>query len=332
MSEMMICSEKSLPMKVINEVLKWIDSSRSIAVCTHVHPDPDALGSLLGLTLFLRSIGKNCDAIHPQDIPKEVRFLSGFDILIPEPDTAYDLVIVTDTASRERIGGVSDLPEKAKRTICIDHHKSNTGFFDLNWIDPTASSASEMIFRLTESAGKCRPLGSSEWLYAGLVADSGRFLYNQTSPYSHEMAAILMRQGIDWQRIHLNLFQKMPFGAFAFFRTLLERAEFIHERQIVCSYSLLKDFEEFGVTMDQTDTALNFLRDIEDVELSCMLKETAINTFKVSLRSKSRVDVSQVSKEFGGGGHLRAAGGTVTGSLDEAKQMVITAIREHWMS
>ncbi len=321
---------KTEPKMIYNSIIHQIDQSKKIYVCSHMNPDADALGSMLGLTQFLKSIGKDCLAIHPGDLPQDLSFMPLLDTLVAEPLEPCDLLIAVDTATRERIGGVSDAPERAKHSVCIDHHRSNEGYLDINWIDPSASSTAEMIFRLIEEWGRPMPKETAQWLYAGLVADSGRFLYNQTSAYSHHVAAELMKMEIDWMTIHQQLFQMMPYGSFSLFRRLIDRAVFYRDHAIVISYSTIADMKEFGTGFESTDIAMNFLRDIADVEVSVMIKEAENGSTKISLRSKRTLDVSKVAAALGGGGHLRAAGGTVNAPIEEARTLVLQTIESFW--
>lgn len=313
-----------------NKIVMQIADAKRIAICTHLNPDADALGSMLSLRSILVSIGKDCVAVNPGDIPENLRFLPDLDKLIPEPLEDFDLVIAVDAAERARVGGIVDLTERAKETACIDHHRSNVGFMKVNWIDPKFGSTCEMIYELGKSLDAQLDHIAATWLYAGLLMDTGRFLYNQTRPESHYMAADLMNRGIDWQDIHIRLFQSMPYREFELYRALLSRAIFHKDKTIAITYALLSDAKEYQTGLDATDPALHILRDIDEVECSCLLKESDPGVYKVSMRSKRVLDVSKIAAAFGGGGHLRAAGCTIHMPLDDAMRVLLEEIERQW--
>lgn len=318
-------------MAIRSKILQEIRTAGHCVLCTHVQPDGDALGSMLALGSVLQRTGVRCTILAPGPVPQQLLFMPLTDRMQQgEPEAPVDLLIALDCAEQSRIAADPSLVDRAGRTICIDHHRSNEGFLDLNWIDWLSGSTAEMVYRLIQAMNVELTPEEAAWLYVGLITDTGRFLYNGTSPESHKMAAHLITKPFDRDEIHRRIFQSMPYSDFSLFRTVLMRAEFLRDRQLAISWITADDFSKTGASPDQTDPALHALRDIEEVEVSCLLKEHEPGVFKISLRSKNRVDVSKIAADLGGGGHLRAAGGTIRAPLDKAKEQLLAVIDSHW--
>lgn len=311
-----------------HDLIHAIRQAQRVACVAHVSPDADALGSLLGLTHALRSMGKTCFPFIADAKPAHLSFLPGWEDVQQKCTESVDTIVVLDSADLGRTGSASKQITDAQTSICIDHHISNPGFCKINWIDAKAGSTSEMVVRLLQSMEEPIAPETALCLYTGMLADSGRFLYDSTSPLQHRLAADLMETGMDWSLVHRKLYQSVPYGDFMLERRVLERASFSSTRAIAASYVRLVDTEETGGVMDSSENALHVLRDIEGVEVAFLLKEKEAGVYKVSLRSKDRINVSEIAEQFGGGGHLRAAGCTCRGDVDSVFSQLIAAIHE----
>lgn len=317
-------------MTIQNKIIDRIRSAKNCVLSTHTQPDGDALGSLLALGSAIGTLGVPCTILGPGPVPKDLEFLPLQSQMTRTVPAEIDVMIVLDCAEKHRIAPEPALLEKASTSICIDHHRSNRGFCDLNWIDPDRGATVEMVYELYALFGLEPTKEQATCLYTGLVTDTGRFLYSGTTAESLKMAAHLMDSGIDRDSIHRVLFQSMPFADFLLYRQTIHRAEFYREGRLGLSWITLDDFSRTGASPDLTDPALNALRDIREVEVSCLLKEQEPRVFKVSLRSKQSVNVAHIAQAFGGGGHLRAAGGTIHGPLEEVKEQLLRTIDSHW--
>lgn len=313
-----------------SRILAEIQNAKHCVLATHFQPDGDALGSVLALGEGIRAMGIPCTVLSPGEAPANLQFMPLLPSMQNEMPEDADVFIALDAAEAARVAPDPAFIQKAKRTICIDHHRSNTGYMDLNWIDPDAGSTSEMVYALLADTKNPLTAAQAAWLYVGLVTDTGRFLYSGTSASSHTMAAALFDCGIDRDEIHRRLFQSQPKRDFELYRQCLERAVFYRNDQLALSWITLSDLKKTGASSDQTDPALHALRDIEEVEMSVLLKEQEDAQFKVSLRSKRFVDVSAIAAHLGGGGHLRAAGCTVTGDLETVRAKVLAATDAVW--
>lgn len=227
----------------------------------------------------------------------------------------YDLFICMDCGDLQRLGFSQKLFIESKQTACIDHHVSNEAFADVNYIVPDASSTSELVYNLLDYDKMS--LETAEALYMGIAHDTGIFRYSCTSPETMEAAAQLMRKGVDTAKItDRTYYEKTYIQNQILGKALLESIMVLDQRCIV-SVVRLKEMEFFKAKPSDLEGIVSQMRQIKGVEVAMFLHETASQTFKVSLRSKEQVDVSSIAKYFGGGGHVRAAGVTMKGSVHD---------------
>ena len=300
----------------LKELLK---EKKKIALGGHVRPDGDCIGSVMGLYLYLKQEYPHIQTdVYLEKIPETFRLIKGTDEVRSEVnnnETPYDLFICLDCADPMRLGFSSSVFENAKETVCIDHHISNESFADLNYIVPDASSTSELVVTLLDEEKISKE--SAEALYMGIAHDTGIFRYSCTSPETMEAAAQLMRKGVDTAKItDRTYYEKTYVQNQILGRALLESIMVLDQRCIV-SVVRLKEMEFFQAKPSDLEGIVSQMRQTKGVEVAMFLHETAPQTFKVSLRSKERVDVSRIAKYFGGGGHVRAAGVTMKGSVHD---------------
>lgn len=296
----------------LKEILK---GKRKVALGGHVRPDGDCVGSCMGLYLFLKEEYPQIDTdVYLEPVPESYRMIAGTDevkseIAAQEP---YDLFICLDCGDEQRLGFSAPLFDAAKETLCIDHHVSNDAFADSNYIVPDASSTSELVYRLLDEEKITKPV--AEALYMGIVHDTGVFQYSCTSPETMEIAASLMRKGINGSEIiDKTYYEKTYIQNQILGRALLE-SMLIMDKQCIVSVIRQRSMEFFQAEPSDLEGIVSQLRQTKGVEVAIFLHEMQPQLFKVSLRSKGKVDVSEIAKYFGGGGHVRAAGVTMKGS------------------
>ena len=296
----------------LKEILK---GKRKVALGGHVRPDGDCVGSCMGLYLYLKEEYPQIDTdVYLEPVPESYRMITGTDevkseIAAQEP---YDLFICLDCGDEQRLGFSAPLFDAAKETLCIDHHVSNDAFADSNYIVPDASSTSELVYRLLEDEKITKPI--AEALYMGIVHDTGVFQYSCTSPETMEIAASLMRKGINGSEIiDKTYYEKTYIQNQILGRALLE-SMLIMDKQCIVSVIRQRSMEFFQAEPSDLEGIVSQLRQTKGVEVAIFLHEMQPQLFKVSLRSKGKVDVSEIAKYFGGGGHVRAAGVTMKGS------------------
>ncbi|MCD7762014.1 MAG: bifunctional oligoribonuclease/PAP phosphatase NrnA [Lachnospiraceae bacterium] len=289
---------------------------KTAAMAGHIRPDGDAIGSCLGLYLYLRENFPEIQVrIYLEEIPKAFQSVYGVDEICTDysEDVSYDLFFCLDCADERRLGAADKYRKNAKHTICIDHHVSNGGFADVNYIVPDASSASELVFTVLDE--EKIPIHAAEALYMGIAHDTGVFRYSCSSPQTMRIAAKLIERGIDFPSIlSATFYDKTYYQKQILGRALLE-SMLLMEGRVIFSAIKARDMKFYNVTQSDMDGIVENLLQTSGTEAAIFLYETGTNEYKVSLRSKNLIDVSVIASYFGGGGHVRAAGCTMQGSI-----------------
>lgn len=289
---------------------------RTAAIAGHIRPDGDAIGSCLGLYLYMKENYPDIQTrVYLEKIPTAYEMMQGTEEISNEFNCTdeVDLFFCLDCGDEKRLGEAQKIQKLAKRTICIDHHISNTGFADVNYIVPDASSTSELICRILDD--EKMPEAAAAALYMGIVHDTGVFRHSCTSPETMEIAAGLMRHGIDTSGIiNRTYYDKTYHQNQILGRALLESIRLLDGR-VIFSAIRAKDMKFYGVGTSDLDGIVQLLMGTVGTEVAIFLYETNTNEYKVSMRSRELVDVSLIAGYFGGGGHVRAAGCTMQGSV-----------------
>lgn len=305
----------------LDEILKGV---KRAGIAGHVRPDGDCTGSCLALYQYLRMYyPKVSTDVYLEEIPNSFHMLTGADEIrheLPE-DTGYDVFFALDCGDTKRLGFAGTLFEQAKKTVCIDHHVSNLAFADVNQIVPDASSTSELIYDLLEKERITKEI--AEALYLGIVHDTGVFQYSCTKPSTMEAAAELLRKGIDGPKIIEKTFYEKTYAQNQVLGKALLESIRLMDGKVIFSYITKKSMNFFGVKAKDLEGIVSQLRVTTGVEAAIFLYELESGEFKVSLRSKEKVDVSKVAQYFGGGGHVRAAGLTFRGTVHDAVNNIV---------
>jgi bifunctional oligoribonuclease and PAP phosphatase NrnA len=311
-------------MNDLDAVADAIRGNDRFFVATHENPDGDALGSLRATTLTLRALGK--DAVMylsgTAPTPGEYAFLDlgGLVRTLPE-DTEERVLFAVDCANDRRIGPEPDPVERAKLVVNVDHHHDNSRFGDVNLIDDEASSTAEIVRDVLRELDVPLTPEIAEALYVGLVTDTGRFQYTNTTPKSLRLAAELVEAGADVHGIFRHVYETVQFAKLKLLARALERAELFEGGGLVVSYLLKDDFAAVGAEEPYSEGIIDSLRAVEGSEMVALIREPPRNegpARRVSLRSsRDEVDVSAIAREVGGGGHRQAAGFSSELSIDE---------------
>ncbi|HEX8100069.1 MAG TPA: bifunctional oligoribonuclease/PAP phosphatase NrnA [Actinomycetota bacterium] len=315
-------------MKRAGETLK---AATTVALACHVNPDPDAIGSMLGLGLWLRSQGKDVvcswgnDPLQP---PRWLSALSGSELIVEAKQFPKkpEVMVALDTASPDRLGPLGANAEKADCVIVIDHHRTNPGFGSIVLLDPAASSTCEMVFRLVRSMGGELSDESAACLYAGVITDTGRFQYESTTPETLRVAAELRTHDFDHTLVARALFEDTSLPALRLTAIALQRVVHVPEASLMWTYILQSDLVATGGEMLETDDLIDLVRTAREADVTCILKQQRDGRFKASLRSKGGTDVGAVAQSFGGGGHRLAAGYTSPTGLADSIRAVQEAV------
>lgn len=296
----------------LTEVLEGVST---VAIAGHVNPDGDCVGSCMGLYLYLKDNYPQIQTDVYLEKPREVfHYIKDIDKVKSEcePGQIYDLVVLLDVSSRDRIGVAAPLFDHAETTVGIDHHITNNGLCQINQILPDASSTCEVLYGLLDDEKITE--ACAEALYTGIVHDTGVFQYSNTSPQTMRVTANLMEKGIPFSNIVDGSFYQKSYAQNQILgRTLMESILMLDGRCIV-GIVQQKEMEFYGLTPKDLDGIVSQLRNTEGVEVALFLYERSFQEFKVSMRSNNDVDVSRIAGMFGGGGHVKAAGCTMQGS------------------
>ena len=306
---------------------KILSGKKTVALGGHIRPDGDCVGSCMGLYLYLKERYPQIETdVYLEKIPEKFHLLSDVEVILHEApeQKKYDLFICLDCGDKDRLGFSAPLFEQAAHTLCIDHHISNRAFADDNYIVPDASSTSELVYTILEPDYISRVC--AEALYMGIAHDTGIFQYSCTSPETMETAAQLMRKGIHADEIvDKTYYEKTYVQTQILGKALLESMLVMHKKCVV-SYVSAKDLRFFEATPADLDAVVSQLRYTEGTEVAMFLYELEPQVYKVSLRANGNVDVSRVARYFGGGGHVRAAGLTMKGTVHDVINNVLEQI------
>lgn len=295
-----------------------LNGKQTVALGGHIRPDGDCVGSCMGLYLYLKEQFPQIKTdVYLEPIADCYQLISETENIRHEIEETcrYDLFICLDCGDVRRLGFSAPLFENAEHTVCIDHHVSNEAFADENYIEPDASSTSELVYRLLEK--KRISKSCAEALYMGMVHDTGVFQYSCTAPETMEAAAELMRKGINSSEIVEKTYYEKSYMQNQILGKALLESMLILDKRVIVSYVLQKDLEFFGAKPSDLEGIVSQMRQTKGVEVAMFLYEQDDQIYKVSLRSKGSVDVSVIAKYFGGGGHVKAAGFTMKGTVHD---------------
>jgi phosphoesterase RecJ-like protein len=318
-------------MSGIDKICAGIKKYGNFLITAHMNLEGDALGSELAFYALIRKLGKKGVILNADAVPPAYAFLPGTDkIRRLGPGSgriAFDCMAVLDCAGTERTGGVWELNAAGKPVLNIDHHVSNRGFGDACWIDPRASSCSEMIYRLYKHMHV--PISGPEavCMYTGMMTDTGSFRYSNTGSLTHWASAELLRH-VNVPLVYRNVYENIPPQEAKILINSLSGMNSSARGRIV--YFRMKNSLPGGKPMfaDLGDHLLSFGRSIEGAEVVLLFKESG-NKVRVNLRSQGRVDVNKIAALFGGGGHKTAAGCTLSGDPALIAKKVLAAVRRN---
>lgn len=317
------------------EVIKQAGKSKKILVVSHVNPEGDAIGSLLGAALALRSIEKDVTAYLEDPVPETFMFLPGADTVVHklDPNEVFDATFAVDCGQKNRLGDGFMALHAPGVIINIDHHVSNDRFGDINVIAPDASAAGEVIYDFCKAAGIPITRDIAVNLYVAIHTDTGSFRYSCSTPEAFAKAGELVRLGADPWDVSTRVYENYPQQKYVLLGMVLSTLEVFAvpgcagNCRVATLMVTLDMLKKANAQKDLADGFVNYARGIEGVAVGALFRETAPGEYKVSLRSKGSVDVASVSLTFGGGGHSHAAGFNVKCGIAELKEKVITALK-----
>ena len=316
---------------IMNNILEKINESSEIAITFHMSPDGDSIGSALALQEGLIKLGKNAFIMCKERVPYNLNFLphsenidgNTFEVL---PST--DMVIVLDCGDFKRINANINLNERKYLLVNMDHHLSNEMYGDLNYVDTNSSAMAEIVYQMLNILGVTINKSIAECLYTSIITDTGSFRYSSTTSVTHAIAGHLINTGIDFSEIHRKAFDDKQFNRVKFIGKAIENMKLVSDK--ICVFQITEDnFSELDIEPSvNTSDIISIGLEIDSVEVAVLFKEATDNV-KVSLRSRSYIDVRKIAEKFGGGGHTKASGLVIKNvSLEQAKKMVLKEIEE----
>lgn len=300
--------------------------AKTILIAGHLRPDGDCVGAAAAAYLYLKKIYPEAQiSAYVEKVPEVYRFLDPEHSIFVEklPEGPVDLFLSLDSSSKDRLGEAECLFDTAGRTACIDHHVSNLGYARENFVEAGSSSACEVLYGLMEE--ELIDTRIAEAIYIGIIMDTGVFRYSNTSKKTMEIAGSLMEKGVPfWKYIDECFYQRTYTQTQLLGRTLLTSMRLMEGRVIVATVTR-RMLEFYGAQTEDIEGIIDQLRVTKGVEVALLLQEIDDQQYKVSMRSNTFVDVSKIAVYFGGGGHVKAAGCTMRGSLHD----VVNNITEH---
>ena len=313
----------------LDDILVEIKNAEKIVIMAHETPDGDAIGSMLSMNLALKKLGKEADVIV-REFPRTFAFLPGAKEVKSNSDIEqYDLAISLDCADLKRLVG-KEYFESAKKTIVIDHHGTNMMYGDLNFVNPVSPACCEILAGMFEyfdieidsEIGSC--------ILTGIITDTGGFKYSSVTPETFEFTAELLRKGVNVSDIYQRVLETRRKSNFELLRRAMNRLELLEDGKIAFTYINKKDEEEVHAETGDHEGIVENGRSIEGVKVSVFIREKEENIYKVSMRAGNgfNINVSDICYIFGGGGHPRAAGAVVSGTVEQVKEKLVKEIKK----
>lgn len=318
-------------MKDLQLIADAMKKEEHLVLVGHAVPDGDCIGSLLGLFLGLRELGKIVEVYLADEVPPQYNYLNGVDqIQMPEGSLATGTtVIFVDCGDEERVGDpcLSFLAERGT-TFNLDHHRGNPQFGTYNYVDIEAAATAEIVYELLQAMQVSITADIAQALYAGIIMDTGNFLNGNTTSKSLRIAADLVDAGVNIDHSRISLFESKSRFEVVLLAKALDNLEISQDGTLAWISLPYDEVAEIGALDLFPETLINYTRMIDGVEVGMLFREIKPGTVKVGFRSKGKVDVASLAMHFGGGGHLQAAGARQSGSLPEVIERVLEVVKD----
>lgn len=299
-----------------------------IVLASHVNPDGDTLGSSLALTHALRALGKTAIPLSHDGVPEILRWMPGAEWVQREAGRDdFDLAVVCDTGTTERIGRARAVVERAPVSICVDHHLSEGDFGQIRVVDSRAAATGELVFELLRAMRAPFSRAIADCLLCALITDTGSFRYMNVTPNTFRIAGALMRCGACPAAISELVFENRSYGSVKLLGRALDSLKVSEDGRVAWAHIRAQDFEELGATDEETEGIVNHVRAVSTVQIGVLFREIPGKRVRISLRARDGQDVSAIAHLFGGGGHRLAAGCHHEPPLEAAEAEVIAEVQ-----
>jgi len=312
----------------LDNIIEVIGRAKKIGIFTHVSPDGDALGSSLALCLGLKKLNKEVEVIADEH-SRCFDFLTDIgEVKVEGKKEGYDLAIALDCANKDRMYDVLGSFDSSIKSVAIDHHITNTFFADYNYIEGESPATCKTLIKVFKRLNINIDKKIGECLMAGIITDSGGFRYNTVDDETFEFAAQMLDLGVNISDIYYRVFDVKTKAQFKLSTIATSRLKFYCDDKVVLTYLKRDDFVETKASVGDHEGIVNIGRNIEGVEVSIFIREHLDNKYKISLRSNSYVNVSDVAEVFDGGGHEQAAGIVMDGPVDVITKKLVKEIKK----
>jgi phosphoesterase RecJ-like protein len=319
----------------LKKLVDALKANNNFVITSHVNPEGDALGSELALGFLLRKLGKTVTIINEDRVPASYSFLPGKENIRllrynPKRRINFGCLVFIDCSDERRTGEVYRINRDHKPVINIDHHISNEKFGDINWIQPQASSCSEMVYELYKKMKIPFDREAALCLYTGMVSDTGSFRYTNTHSSTHKAAAELLGYGIEIPQVYRSIYENIPMQDIRLLLRILPTMRFEAKGKIIWFQIKQNLLRNMSASFDLTEALLGFARTVSGVEVVALFKQNlgVRDEVRINLRSQGKVDVNIIASHFGGGGHKTASGATIHGKIESIRKKVLARIRQ----
>ncbi len=315
-------------MDLFEDLIKHIQKASYILVAGHVSPDGDAIGACTAMGHILDQMGKEY-SILLEKIDERYNYLLGHVNVLQEiPEKECDLFIALDCAGIDRLGEFKLAHDNAEISWNVDHHISNTVYSKYNHVDSKASSASEIVFNIYKASKTNLDPKMAEAIYTGIVYDTAAFKHSNTTPKTLAVASDLLKQSFDFSSIIQMMFYAQSLLSMQLQGAAIRNMESYYDNALIISVLSLAEIKQYSDDVEGTGGIVNVLKNVKDSKVALFLYEKSEGEVKVSMRSEDPYDICEVAKKFGGGGHKKAAGATIYGSLEEAKEKITPLLKK----
>ena len=315
--------------KTYRKIGDLIAASETFIIASHVAPDGDAIGCELAIYSVLKRLGKSPKVVSEDGVPDNFAFLEGSEEVVTSAGETADVAIVVDSAGLDRIGGVCEVVAGCREIVNIDHHRSNSDFGTINLVDNSAGATAEIVYGLLDMLAGPLTAGEAEALFSGIMTDTGCFRFPTTSSRTLKVAAALLDLGAKPYHLASEIFWNKSVSGMKLLSEALATIETTDGGRVATMDVTRAMMDESGADHFDTEGFANYPRLISGVLVGVLLRETETGNFRVSLRSKESVDVNEIARAFGGGGHQTAAGFRIKGDLVRIKERIRSEISRH---
>lgn len=316
--------------RMLQDAADFLRAQDDFLLLTHIQPDGDAIGSLLGFAHLLQSLGKQFQIAGPEPIPEKFCFLPMADRfqMSAEIKRKFPAAVVLDCGDRTRIGQCEELLAQDAVLLNIDHHKTNDSFGLANLVDVQSAATSQIVYSLARHMGLEIGRQMAICLYTGILTDTGGFRYSNTSAEVHRIAADLLQKGVAPYDVADRVLETLTWFQVQLIREALGTLQRDDSGQLAWVVVRRDLLARLGAADEDAEGLVNYARNVEGVEVGILFREKGDGSIKVSFRSKYRIDVGEIALFFGGGGHARASGCTLHGPIEKVQSVVLAKVRE----